>query len=41
MVYSPFLPTIEKVSQKTQLHLFEKFNLEKRPCNNEGFSGYN
>ena len=41
MVYSAFLPSIEKVRQKTQLHLFEKSNLEKRQCNNQRFSGYN
>ena len=41
MVYSAFLPSIEKISQKTQLHLFEKSNREKEPCNNQGFSVYN
>ena len=40
-VYSAFLPTTEKISLKTQLHLFEKPNREKRPCNNQGSSGYN
>ena len=41
MVYRAFLPTVEKVTQKTQLHLFEKSGHEKRPCNNQGFSSYN
>ena len=31
MVYTAFLPSIEKGSQKTQLHSFEKSNLEKDP----------
>ena len=41
MVYIAFLPIIEKVCQKTQLHSFEKSNLEKRQCKNQGVSGYN
>ena len=41
MVCSTFLPSIEKVSQETQLLSFEKSNLEKRHCKNQGFSGYN
>ena len=39
MVCSAFLLSTEKVSQKTQLHLFEKSNLEKRYHKNQGFSG--
>ena len=30
MVYSAFLPTIEKVNHKTQLQSLEKYNLEKK-----------
>ena len=41
MVYRSFLPTIEKGNEKTQLYLFQKSNHEKRPRNNQGFSGYN
>ena len=37
-VYSAFLPSIEKVTQITQL---EKHNFEKRHCKNQGFSDYN
>ena len=40
MVYSAFLPTIEKVNHKTQLQSFEKYNLEKKNCKNHGISGY-
>ena len=41
MVYSAFMPSIEKVNQKTQLYSFEKSNLKKRHSKNQGFSGYN
>ena len=38
MVCSASLLNIEKISRKTEL---EKSNLEKRHCNNQGFSGQN